>query len=237
MRIRLRKALWKTLQILTIQGKTCPGSCSRLLKTKWSLLSSVKQHKAHSFTSRLSVFFPHQLSCSLLAILSDHWTCWRTACSAVAAVFDRSRNRCIGKLWTTAIRSVFFCLIYENKHSRLDQQKLFPTISYAFSLAHTHTWHLARFIAHPKLYSSFLSSLNLYNYRNCRENGPDFRSCLMIDLGRETDGNNEICLGVRFALCIIKSSTTRSYWALFLGRLSPFFFILFPTLSSVWKST
>ena len=26
----------------------------------------------------------------------------------------------------------------------------------------------------------------------------------MIDLGRETDGNNEICLGVRFALCIIK---------------------------------
>ena len=28
----------------------------------------------------------------------------------------------------------------------------------------------------------------------------DFRSCLMIDLGRETDGNNEICLGVRFCL-------------------------------------
>ena len=25
----------------------------------------------------------------------------------------------------------------------------------------------------------------------------------MIDLGRETDGNNEICLGVRFALFII----------------------------------
>ena len=23
----------------------------------------------------------------------------------------------------------------------------------------------------------------------------------MIDLGRETDSNNEICLGVRFALC------------------------------------
>ena len=50
-----------------------------------------------------------------------------------------------------------------------------------------------------------------------------FRSCLMIDLGRETDGNNEICLGVHFALCIIKSSTTRSYWALFLGRWSPFY--------------
>ena len=31
----------------------------------------------------------------------------------------------------------------------------------------------------------------------------EFRNCLMIDLGRETDGNNEICLGVRFALCII----------------------------------
>ena len=30
-------------------------------------------------------------------------------------------------------------------------------------------------------------------------------------------------LGVHFALCIIKSSTTRSYWALFLGRWSPFF--------------
>ena len=43
---------------------------------------------------------------------------------------------------------------------------------------------------------------------------------------RETDGNNEICLGVRFALRIIKSSSTRSYWALFLGRWSPFFFIL-----------
>ena len=25
----------------------------------------------------------------------------------------------------------------------------------------------------------------------------------MIDLGRETDGNNEICLGVHFALCMI----------------------------------
>ena len=25
----------------------------------------------------------------------------------------------------------------------------------------------------------------------------------MIDLGRETDGNNEICLGVHFALCIM----------------------------------
>ena len=24
----------------------------------------------------------------------------------------------------------------------------------------------------------------------------------MIDVGRETDGNNEICLGVRFALCV-----------------------------------
>ena len=32
---------------------------------------------------------------------------------------------------------------------------------------------------------------------------PDFRSCLMIDLGRETDGINEICLGVRFALCML----------------------------------
>ena len=32
-----------------------------------------------------------------------------------------------------------------------------------------------------------------------------FRSCLMIDLGHETDGNNEMCLGVRFALCIIKA--------------------------------
>ena len=54
---------------------------------------------------------------------------------------------------------------------------------------------------------------------------PDFRSCLMIDLGRETDGNNEICLGVRFALCIIRSSTTRSYWALFLGRWSTSFIL------------
>ena len=34
---------------------------------------------------------------------------------------------------------------------------------------------------------------------------PEFRSCLMIDLGCETDGNNEIRLGVRFALCIIKA--------------------------------
>ena len=40
------------------------------------------------------------------------------------------------------------------------------------------------------------------------------------------DGNKEISLGVHFALCIIKSSTTRSYWALFLGRWSPFLFIL-----------
>ena len=48
----------------------------------------------------------------------------------------------------------------------------------------------------------------------------------MIDLCRETNGNNEICLGVRFALWKIKSSTTRSYWALFLGRWSPFFFFI-----------
>ena len=27
----------------------------------------------------------------------------------------------------------------------------------------------------------------------------------MIDFGRETDGNNEICLSVRFALCIIEA--------------------------------
>ena len=27
----------------------------------------------------------------------------------------------------------------------------------------------------------------------------------MIGLGRETDSNNEICLGVRFALCIFKA--------------------------------
>ena len=27
----------------------------------------------------------------------------------------------------------------------------------------------------------------------------------MIDLGRETDSNNEICLGVRFALCTISN--------------------------------
>ena len=26
----------------------------------------------------------------------------------------------------------------------------------------------------------------------------------MIDLGRETDGNNGICLGVHFALCIFR---------------------------------
>ena len=28
----------------------------------------------------------------------------------------------------------------------------------------------------------------------------------MIDLGRETGGNNEICLGVHFVLCIMKIS-------------------------------
>ena len=52
-----------------------------------------------------------------------------------------------------------------------------------------------------------------------------FRSCLMIDLGRETDGKNGICLDVLFAFGIIKSYTTRSSWALFLGRWSPLFFI------------
>ena len=31
---------------------------------------------------------------------------------------------------------------------------------------------------------------------------PDLRSCLIIDLGRRTDGKNEICVGVRFALCV-----------------------------------
>ena len=32
----------------------------------------------------------------------------------------------------------------------------------------------------------------------------------MIDLGRETDGYNENCLGVRFALCIIKAPITQT---------------------------
>ena len=41
-----------------------------------------------------------------------------------------------------------------------------------------------------------------YNAHNLFGKRQDFRSCLMIDLGRETDGNNEICLGVRFALCL-----------------------------------
>ena len=49
---------------------------------------------------------------------------------------------------------------------------------------------------------------------------------------------NGICLGVHFALCIIKSSTTRSYWALFLGRWSPFLLILYwlPTSISLFPS-
>ena len=36
----------------------------------------------------------------------------------------------------------------------------------------------------------------------------------MIDLklGRETDGNNEICLGVLFALCILKILGTIVQW-------------------------
>ena len=47
----------------------------------------------------------------------------------------------------------------------------------------------------------------------------------MIDLGRETDGNNEICLGVRFASCTLKLydslvlSTVLEQW-------SPAFFLL-----------
>ena len=70
----------------------------------------------------------------------------------------------------------------------------------SFSLAYT--WHLTRSTTHPKLYSSLFSSpLNLKNDRNCHENVPDFRSCLMIDLGRETDGYNEVCLGVRVLPC------------------------------------
>ena len=38
---------------------------------------------------------------------------------------------------------------------------------------------------------------------------------------------------VHFALCIIKSSTTRSYWALFLGRWLPFLFILYNIMTLV----
>ena len=41
--------------------------------------------------------------------------------------------------------------------------------------------------------------------RQLRKCGPDFRNCLIINLGRATNGDNEICLGVRFALCIIKA--------------------------------
>ena len=41
--------------------------------------------------------------------------------------------------------------------------------------------------------------------RQLRKFGPNFRSCLMIDLGRETDGNNEICLGCPFLPCAYES--------------------------------
>ena len=44
---------------------------------------------------------------------------------------------------------------------------------------------------------------------------PIFQSCLMIDLGRETDGYNENCLGVRFALCIVGSHDIMQSWYLF----------------------
>ena len=43
----------------------------------------------------------------------------------------------------------------------------------------------------------------------------------MIDR-RETDGNNEICLGVHFCLVL----TIGLYWALFLGRWSSTFFFI-----------
>ena len=57
------------------------------------------------------------------------------------------------------------------------------------------------------LFSFFFFSkpLTLLNDRNCHGNVPNFRSFLLIDLGRETEGNNEMCLGVRYALCIIKA--------------------------------
>ena len=45
-------------------------------------------------------------------------------------------------------------------------------------------------------------SQNSAQYERVVELLADFRSCLMIDFGRETDGNNKICLGVRFALCM-----------------------------------
>ena len=48
---------------------------------------------------------------------------------------------------------------------------------------------------------SFMTKVNHLTPSNI---WPDLRSCLMIDLGRETDGDNEICL-VRFALCVIKA--------------------------------
>ena len=65
-------------------------------------------------------------------------------------------------------------------------------------IANLQNGHRDKFRCYRRFHNQGWSSDNF-------ENLPDFQSCLMIDLGRETDGNHEFCLGVRFALCIIKA--------------------------------
>ena len=45
----------------------------------------------------------------------------------------------------------------------------------------------------------------------------------MINIGRETDGNNQICLGVRFALCIFSQHCFLASLVMFLYSSSFFF--------------
>ena len=60
---------------------------------------------------------------------------------------------------------------------------------------------------------------------------PDVWSCLMIDLSRENDGNNEICLGVCFALCINHIHVLK-WWMSWKSRPMPSEQLLHCTISS-----
>ena len=71
----------------------------------------------------------------------------------------------------------------------------------------THVYCVDGYKTLPRIFQFLPRDLVMVFSQSKKKNG--VKSSL--NFGCETDGNNEICLGVHFALCIIKSSTTRSH--------------------------
>ena len=126
MRIRSRKALRKRSSNIEDTGQNGSGIMLSVLERKMKSVLACEAATKLVFHELIVRFLPHQLPYSLSAILSYHAS---TAGSAAAAVIDLSRNRCVSKLRTATVR-LFLVWFKKSKHARVDEEKIFPTLSW-----------------------------------------------------------------------------------------------------------